>query len=178
MHSNIVENSTSVHWTKCNRQDKFCRRIACLPTYGTRRFATWVTREVIFCLDCSQSSIFSRKIIKIERFALRISSSCMTPWNVLRHQCHVGPLGTEVSVVCLVSVVTVQTVVSVVSICSSCHLAWVSKLLRGRGGDLEGSVSDDLRNGTSGTFLEQAGEHLIVDFPKSYNPWRRHPRYI
>ena len=28
-----------------------------------------------------------------------VSSSCMTPWNVLRHQCHAGPLGTEVSVV-------------------------------------------------------------------------------
>ena len=28
------------------------------------------------------------------------------------------------------------------------------------------NVSDDLRNGTSGTFLDQGGEHLIVDFPK------------
>ena len=28
------------------------------------------------------------------------------------------------------------------------------------------NVSDDLRNGTSGTFLEQAAEHLIIDFLK------------
>ena len=28
------------------------------------------------------------------------------------------------------------------------------------------NVRDDLRNGTSGTFLDQAGEHLIDDFPK------------
>ena len=27
----------------------------------------------------------------------RVSRSCMTPWNVLRHQCHVGPPGTEVN---------------------------------------------------------------------------------
>ena len=29
------------------------------------------------------------------------------------------------------------------------------------------NVSDDLRNGTSGTFLEQAGEHLMVHFPET-----------
>ena len=28
------------------------------------------------------------------------------------------------------------------------------------------NMSDDLRNGTSGTILEQAGEHLIVHVPK------------
>ena len=40
-----------------------------------------------------------------------VSCSCMTPWNVLRHPCHVVPLGTEV---------WPHLVVSVVSRCSKC----------------------------------------------------------
>ena len=55
-----------------------------------------------------------------------VSSSCMTPWNVLRHQCLVLPLGAKVwphvplvgvvSVVALVAVVRVVAVVAVVRV--------------------------------------------------------------
>ena len=52
--------------------------------------------------------------VVVRSMVYKVSSSCMTPWNVLRHQCHIVPL---VSVVSVVSVVPVRKFSS----CSSCR---------------------------------------------------------
>ena len=54
-----------------------------------------------------------------------VSSWCMTPWNVLRHQCHVVAIGTEVwpHEVAVVSVVGVVGVVAIVINCFICMTA-------------------------------------------------------
>ena len=60
----------------------------------------------------------------------RVGSWCMTPWNGLRHQCHVMPLGTEVWPHVVVGVVSVVAVVSVLAVVSVvCVVAVVSVLL-------------------------------------------------
>ena len=93
----------------------------------------------------------------------------MTPWNVLRHQCHVVPLGTEVSVLAVVAIVIVVSVVAgvcvvvvvaVVIVVSVVSVANPDLHIRGRGGGRssrpwgkEGAVSKKIFFGPSGLIL-------------------------